>query len=69
MFVTHRVDVWSGIQHGENELRIVFESAEVKAKEVQKMHPGHKWLCWNGDPSRLGVRKAQYHWGWDWGPM
>lgn len=21
-----------------------------------------------GGPERLFVRKAQYHWGWDWGP-
>lgn len=26
------------------------------------------WPCWNGDPSRLFVRKAGYHYGWDWGP-
>ena len=23
----------------------------------------------SGDPARCGVRKAQYHWGWDWGPI
>src|SRR6185312_9303089 len=23
---------------------------------------------WNGDASRVYVRKAQYHYGWDWGP-
>lgn len=24
--------------------------------------------AWNGDTSRLFVRKAAYHYGWDWGP-
>ena len=24
---------------------------------------------WNGDSSRLHTRKAQYNYGWDWGPI
>jgi len=28
-----------------------------------------KLTFWNGVSARLYVRKAQYGWGWDWGPV
>jgi beta-mannosidase len=31
--------------------------------------PNGELAVWNGDASRLHVRKAQYHYGWDWGPV
>jgi len=31
--------------------------------------PNGELAVWNGDPSRVHVRKAQYHYGWDWGPV
>ncbi|KAF3764256.1 family 2 glycoside hydrolase [Cryphonectria parasitica EP155] len=69
MFIPERVDVTSTVKEGENELVITFDSAYLRGwKEVEK-HPGHKWGCWNGDNSRLAVRKAQYEFGWDWGPV
>ena len=52
----------------ENELVITFLSAQKHGESEMAMNPAHKWLCSNGDPARLAVRKAQYHWGWDWGP-
>ena len=52
-------------KEGENELEIDFASARLKALEIKKQHPDHKWLCWNGDVSRLASRKAQYHWSVD----
>lgn len=69
MFVPKRVDVTDQLKtEGENELEILFESAYLKGWKLVEEHPHHKWGCWNGDISRLAVRKAQYHWGWDWGP-
>ncbi|TDZ47151.1 Beta-mannosidase B [Colletotrichum trifolii] len=69
MFTPERVDVTSVLKaDGENELEITFDSAYLRGWKLVEQYPDHKWGCWNGDNSRLAVRKAQYHWGWDWGP-
>ncbi|KOS18019.1 Beta-mannosidase B [Escovopsis weberi] len=68
MFISERLDVSGRLAHGENELVITFESAYLKGWERVDKTPNFKWGEWNGDHSRLAVRKAQYHWGWDWGP-
>ncbi|KAK1569380.1 family 2 glycosyl hydrolase [Colletotrichum navitas] len=69
MFTPERVDVTSVLRKdGYNELVITFDSAYLRGWKLVEKHPDHKWGCWNGDNSRLAVRKAQYHWGWDWGP-
>ena len=65
MFREHRVDVTSRLKSGHNDLGIVFESALRKGRE--EISKRGNLMCWNGEPSRLYVRKAQYHWGWDWG--
>jgi beta-mannosidase len=63
MFIPKRVDVTTHLnREGENELEITFESAYLKGCAIVEEHPNHKWGCWNGDTSRLAVRKAQYHW-------
>jgi beta-mannosidase len=67
MFVPARVDVRGLLSAGTNRLAIVFESALRRGRERDAIH-GRRHL-WNGDPSRLYVRKAQYHYGWDWGPV
>lgn len=69
MFTPHRVDVTSALQPGPNELRITFDSAYLRGWAEVEKHPAHKWGCWNGDNARLAVRKAQYAFGWDWGPV
>jgi beta-mannosidase len=66
MFVPARVPVDGLLRAGENELVILFESALRRGRELEAAH-GRRAL-WNGDSSRLYVRKAQYHYGWDWGP-
>ncbi|KAH0606595.1 uncharacterized protein H6S33_003429 [Morchella sextelata] len=68
MFIEYRVDVGGALKDGENCLEILFKSAFLEGKKVQDAEKEHHWGCWNGDPSRLAVRKAQYHYGWDWGP-
>lgn len=70
MFLPHRVDVTKAMSRSnKHTLEIDFESAFLKGGEIKESHPEHKWLGFNGDMGRLAVRKAQYHWGWDWGPV
>jgi beta-mannosidase len=67
MFVPHRVNIKSFANLGDNELVIHFESALRRGKELETQYGQRP--NWNGDSSRLFVRKAQYHYGWDWGPV
>ncbi|KAF2657623.1 glycoside hydrolase family 2 protein [Lophiostoma macrostomum CBS 122681] len=70
MFIPHRIDVTRQLKTGTgNVLEIDFASARLRAIQIREAHPEHTWVGFNGDMSRLAVRKAQYHWGWDWGPM
>lgn len=63
MFIPERVEVTKLLaQSGANELSITFDSAFLRGWQRVDEHPEHKWSCWNGDVSRLAVRKAQYHW-------
>jgi len=69
MFIPKRVDVTTLLKvEGENTLEITFDSAYLRGKKLVEKHPEHQWGCWNGDTSRLAVRKAQYHWVgfWSW---
>ncbi|KAF9263450.1 glycoside hydrolase family 2 protein [Marasmius fiardii PR-910] len=65
-FVEYRVDIKS-FAKAENDLVINFESAFMRGRDLEKKHG--KLNLWNGDSSRLHVRKAQYNYGWDWGPI
>jgi hypothetical protein len=65
MFVPERIDVTDvlrGEGEGENELVVEFDSAYLRGWKLVEKHPKHTWGVWNGDNSRLAVRKAQYHW-------
>jgi beta-mannosidase len=63
MFVPHRIDVTEQLKLAEeNILEIEFASARLRAIEIKDAHPEHTWVGFNGDMSRLAVRKAQYHW-------
>lgn len=63
MFRVWKVDVKKHLKEGENTLRVVFASAVKKGKaDAQKLPytlPGDE---------KVFTRKAQYHYGWDWGP-
>jgi beta-mannosidase len=71
MFLPYRVDITKALARdvSSHVLEIHFQSAFLKGQEIRKQHPEHKWVGFNGDMGRLAVRKAQYHWGWDWGPV
>lgn len=69
MFTSYKSDVKKLLKFdgSDNILRIKFDSALVKARNLELKHGKH--LCFNGETSRLQIRKAQYHFGWDWGPI
>jgi beta-mannosidase len=63
MFRTWKVDVQKLLKVGRNKLELTFASAVKKGKEEAKK------LSYTlpGD-EKIFTRKAQYHFGWDWGP-
>jgi beta-mannosidase len=63
MFRTWKVAVKKYLKIGNNELKIVFRSSVKKGKEASKR------LAYTlpGD-EKVFTRKAQYQYGWDWGP-
>jgi beta-mannosidase len=65
MFIPHRLEVTNKLKaESGNILEIDFASARLEAIKIKEQHPDHKWVGFNGDMSRLAVRKAQYHWGY-----
>jgi len=63
MFLQYTVDVKKYLTKGANKLKIVFESAvkhgKIEAKKLPYILPGDE---------KVFTRKAQYQYGWDWGP-
>jgi beta-mannosidase len=76
MFRTWKIDVTKRIRKGENKLMVLLESPTGKGLEELKAF-GFQ-LAADNDQSETGemgpdrvspyVRKAPYHFGWDWGP-
>ena len=70
MFTPQRAEVRKhlaiGKLGGDNELEIYFSSAARVARERWE-EKGTDWKAIR-EQTRVWVRKAQYHWGWDWGP-
>ena len=70
MFVLHRVDIADMLREAEpNVVQIDFQPALLESRKIKEAYPEHKWVGSNGDMARLAARKAQYHYGWDWGPV
>ncbi len=63
MFRTWSIDVKKTIRQGENKLKIVFQSPVKKGKQEAAKLP----YPLPGDEKNF-TRKAQYQYGWDWGP-
>lgn len=68
MHRTYRIDITKSIQQGANMLEIIFDVALVRGQELLEQS-GHHTVQFNGstEKSRVFVRKAQYHYGWNWG--
>ena len=73
MFVPHEFPVGGKLKGGENILSVTFQSALRVGRERQAAWnaagkdtlPYH----WDNWAERAFVRKAQYQYGWDWGPV
>jgi beta-mannosidase len=63
MFRIWNIDVKNKLKKGNNSLKIIFYSASRKGKELAQQLPYTL-----PEKERVFVRKAQYHFGWDWGP-
>ncbi|KXH45179.1 glycosyl hydrolase family 2 [Colletotrichum simmondsii] len=73
MFLSHRVNVTRHLKtDGDrtNLLEIVFDSALLRGRQLVEDHAHeHRFIARQTEQGRIPVRKAQYHWGWDWGPI
>jgi beta-mannosidase len=65
MFIEHRFDIRKYLRPGRNRLEILFDSPAVRSKRLEKKH-GRLEVSHGSE--RVYVRKAQYSFGWDWGP-
>ena len=63
MFRKWKVDIKRLIKPGDNTLSVRFQSATKKGKEL-----AGKLNYTLPEGERVFMRKAQYHFGWDWGP-
>jgi beta-mannosidase len=69
MFTPWRFNIKQVAKHGKNLIVIRFKPVNKVAAELEKQHQ-HKYVSLSADnfSARPYVRKAQYSFGWDWGP-
>jgi beta-mannosidase len=65
MFIAHRLDLKRFLRAGRNRIEIVFDSPVVRCLQLERRH-GKRYVA--NEPHRVYARKAQYSFGWDWGP-
>ncbi|OTB13536.1 glycoside hydrolase family 2 protein [Daldinia sp. EC12] len=69
MFLSHRVEI-SDLLEDKNTLEIKFDSALLRGRQLVEEHKHeHTFYVRQTEVGRVPVRKAQYNWGWDWGPI
>ncbi|MDQ6594989.1 beta-mannosidase [Bacillus salipaludis] len=62
MFISHTFEVTRELKQGKNTLAVKFDPVHVHVKEKVQYY-------WSGfSKKRIWTRKAQSHYGWDWGP-
>ncbi|KAF3071314.1 Beta-mannosidase B [Daldinia childiae] len=69
MFLSHRIEI-SNLLKDVNILEIKFDSALLRGRQLVEEHSHeHTFYVRQTEVGRVPVRKAQYNWGWDWGPI
>ncbi|MGE5557244.1 MAG: beta-mannosidase [Bacillota bacterium] len=66
MFISHEYGVKTILRQGENILEIRFDSPVKTIRALYRNNSAR--LIGGSEPGRSFVRKAQYSYGWDWGP-
>ena len=66
MHIEHRFEIRNYLKTGKNDLQIRFKSPTLHAKRLEQKY---RKRCHTHDSHRLQLRKAQYSFGWDWGPI
>ena len=69
MFVTYDFNVKSKLKKSQNIMRVLIKSPTVKAKEEIEKHGIRLNTGLAYIPGIPYLRKAQYSFGWDWGPI
>jgi beta-mannosidase len=65
MFVEHVLNLKNVLHVGQNTIEIQFDSPVVRSQALEQAHGRLRVAL---EPHRVYVRKAQYSFGWDWGP-
>lgn len=68
MFITYEFDVKSSLKNAENKLIVKFRSPTSKAREKIKDNKINLNTGYAAIPGVHYLRKAQFSFGWDWGP-
>ncbi len=63
MFIPHKIEVKKWIKKGKNQLKVVFPPLVPLLKTIANQLPYTL-----PEKERVFARKAQFHFGWDWGP-
>lgn len=66
MFIPHRFDVSELAEEGDNIIEVRFDSPITTIRTMEQTSPVK--LSSSCESARIYVRKAQYAYGWDWGP-
>ena len=69
MFTPWRFNIKNAVKAGKNLIAIRFKPVYKVASDLEAQHK-HKYACLSAEnfSARPYVRKAQYSFGWDWGP-